>query len=537
MKNEEYFNTERGLNTYQNYLHYDELGDDEEDVSKTPLVGSNFDFSRAKKHLKQEASVALTKDELIHKVLDAALLDPKSGQNRASVDGLLHYMKQAGVKDITRGDIITHAKKMTGLKVSGNMIMTDVKESVNEAVMTPSAMVKLFKNKADWGDMSDQVYVKGNNLVVVDTFFYGREDALNKLIKSWNPSGWYHNYFKNTYGVDTKVVDSFSEFKAEGRHKKITTDGIVGVVLKLTGGQDKPITENKMVNEAASLLKQSNLSSTEYQKAKKLKGFDAKNYKWDSNTQLYRNLKMESVNEATKRSVGKIVNNISKLTDEMKKQAAMYVTVRQKNDAKALAKQLDVLKKLTAEKKRLEAELDSAVMDLEKDVELVATDESVLRSLIRNKIKQNINENLLTEATRSQIGVIDKNGKILSTYVHWDGYPDGVGKTAKKYFNTSDKIKKLLTTDGGYGISSLAPKIDGGNDHTFQQPVKDQTVFYGRDRGEKTGNYIKGDLQSVDKFIKTAGNQSGAEYVYLFNTKDGKWYYADTSSNKELKLL
>ena len=31
----------------------------------------------------------------------------------------------------------------------------------------------------------------------------------------------------------------------------------------------------------------------------------------------------------------------------------------------------------------------------------------------------------LNESTRSQIGVIDRSGNILSTYVHYDGYPKG----------------------------------------------------------------------------------------------------------------
>jgi len=397
MKNEDYFNTNRGLNPFQHYLHYDELGDDEEIVPKTSLRYSAFDFSRAKQQLKKESSVTtLTKDELIHKVLDAALLDPKSGQNRTSIDGLLHYISKAGVTGITKGDIISHAKKMAGIKVSGNMLMTDVKESVSEAIMTPSAMIKIFKNRADWGDMGDHVYTKGSTLVVVDTFYYGEARAMESLQKNWKPGGNYYDYFHKTYGVDIKIIDTFSEVKASGQHKKLTKDGIVGVILKISGGQDKPINEDT-INEVNSLLQHDNLSSAEYQTAKKLQGFNAKDWAWDSNTQLYKKTSNKenmnkSVNESTKRSVGKIVTNISKLTDEMKKQAAMYVTIRQKNDAKALAKQLDILKKLTAEKKRLESELDAAITDLDKDVELVATDESVLRSLVRTKIYEILNK-------------------------------------------------------------------------------------------------------------------------------------------------
>ena len=50
----------------------------------------------------------------------------------------------------------------------------------------------------------------------------------------------------------------------------------------------KPQVEEKYgLKEANNLLKQDALSSSEYQKAKKLKGFDPKNYKWDPNQDLY----------------------------------------------------------------------------------------------------------------------------------------------------------------------------------------------------------------------------------------------------------
>ena len=41
----------------------------------------------------------------------------------------------------------------------------------------------------------------------------------------------------------------------------------------------------------------------------------------------------------------------------------------------------------------------------------------------------------------------------------------------------------------------------------------------------------------IETYIKDAGNKAGAEYVYLYNEKDKKWYYADVYSDKELKLL
>tara|TARA_R100000008_G_scaffold86576_2_gene80266 strand:+ start:11096 stop:11557 length:462 start_codon:yes stop_codon:yes gene_type:complete len=141
----------------------------------------------------------------------------------------------------------------------------------------------------------------------------------------------------------------------------------------------------------------------------------------------------------------------------------------------------------------------------------------------------------INESTRSQIGLIDRNGNIVSTYVHYDGYKSGVGKTAKKYYS-GGKVKQLLKIDKGVGISSLGPKMDGGKGHSFDNQLKGQTVFYGRDRGEKGSYFTKGKINNISKYIDSSKG-SGAEFVYLYNEKDKKWYYADTYKDKELKLL
>ena len=156
--------------------------------------------------------------------------------------------------------------------------------------------------------------------------------------------------------------------------------------------------------------------------------------------------------------------------------------------------------------------------------------ERTLRRLIREEIQ------LLTESTRSQIGYIDKGGRIVSTYVHYDGYPKGVGKIAKNYYG-GGRVKKLLAIDKGAGISVLDKDMNGGPGHTFNNPIEGQTVFYGRDRGEKEKMGLMGKLDDVAKYIKRAASQMDAEYVYLYNEKDGKWYYADTEKDKELRPL
>ena len=55
-----------------------------------------------------------------------------------------------------------------------------------------------------------------------------------------------------------------------------------------------------------------------------------------------------------------------------------------------------------------------------------------------------LKEGLLTEATRSVIGLELPNGKITSVYCHYDGYPEGVGTYLKKYYKSPAVIKKLI---------------------------------------------------------------------------------------------
>ena len=48
---------------------------------------------------------------------------------------------------------------------------------------------------------------------------------------------------------------------------------------------------------------------------------------------------------------------------------------------------------------------------------------------------------------------------------------------------------------------------------------------------------MKGDSKDIESYIKNADRNQGAEYVYLYNMKDKKWYYADTYKDSKLKKL
>ena len=48
--------------------------------------------------------------------------------------------------------------------------------------------------------------------------------------------------------------------------------------------------------------------------------------------------------------------------------------------------------------------------------------------------------------TRSRIG-LQLEGQIISAYHHWDGYPEWLGVTLNKKFNTRELVEELI--DGG----------------------------------------------------------------------------------------
>ena len=94
--------------------------------------------------------------------------------------------------------------------------------------------------------------------------------------------------------------------------------------------------------------------------------------------------------------------------------------------------------------------------------------ESNIEQMVRKVIKEEV-QKLLNEGTRWLVGIEQPNGKITSTYGHYDGYPEWAGKHLKKYYNNPAKAKELLKL-GRSGISSIGKKIKGSKNHSFDNP-------------------------------------------------------------------
>ena len=126
-------------------------------------------------------------------------------------------------------------------------------------------------------------------------------------------------------------------------------------------------------------------------------------------------------------------------------------------------------------------------------------------------------------STNSTIKLIRKDGTETSIYCHWDGYIEHNGVLLQRYYNTPEKIEDLLALGD---ISSLGSKLNPStNSHNFDNPERDVTVAYHRDRGEE--------------FSQSSGEQ---EFNYIFDERKGYWtvirgaYDEDSEAVKLLSL-
>ena len=106
-------------------------------------------------------------------------------------------------------------------------------------------------------------------------------------------------------------------------------------------------------------------------------------------------------------------------------------------------------------------------------------------------------------ATRSRIGLLLETGYVLSVYHHWDGYPEWLGVTLQRKFDTYDLVAEVL--DGG-DVSC----IDSTTDWNLEK-VENHVQYY-NDRGEDTEPRLD---TTVEDYL-----DNGEEYAYLFENNE-----------------
>ena len=123
-------------------------------------------------------------------------------------------------------------------------------------------------------------------------------------------------------------------------------------------------------------------------------------------------------------------------------------------------------------------------------------------------------------ATRGNIGIVNEDGSITAIYVHFDSYPEYVGKILLNHYTTSDIVNGLMDLGD---LSILSENMNPTGPHSFNNPQKGVCLAYGRDRGEQNVDSVK--YEDLGQYEDMAADTL-AEYQYLFD--DGKWMYRCT---------
>ena len=122
-------------------------------------------------------------------------------------------------------------------------------------------------------------------------------------------------------------------------------------------------------------------------------------------------------------------------------------------------------------------------------------------------------------STRSRIGIQLSDGSILSSYHHYDGYPEWLGRILTTHYNAKSLAEELI--DGGDMTSCWT------DERWDDSGVKG---LYGPQYYSARGEDIPPSLDNtLDEYLK-----DGEEYAYIF--KDGEWVCYDTKSWSETYL-
>ncbi len=127
--------------------------------------------------------------------------------------------------------------------------------------------------------------------------------------------------------------------------------------------------------------------------------------------------------------------------------------------------------------------------------------------------------------TRSRIGIELPDHSVVSVYCHWDGYPEGNGKTLVQHYLNREDVEELI--DGG-SMSSLRTRgqwnsnalrdengewISDAAGYLKYEDDREPQPLYHSERGEE----VEVLHSSFDQFIS---GDSMEEYAYMFDLND-----------------
>jgi len=127
-------------------------------------------------------------------------------------------------------------------------------------------------------------------------------------------------------------------------------------------------------------------------------------------------------------------------------------------------------------------------------------------------------------STRARIGILLEDNSILSSYVHWDGYPSYTGAILAKNYTTKEKVSELIDLGD---LSTLKADRDWDNNQIAEGPLS---------YSERGDTEVEPILSKDDfAFVQQTQNCNG-EFAYVFNTVTNQWSCYDLSAGEFVNL-
>jgi len=111
-------------------------------------------------------------------------------------------------------------------------------------------------------------------------------------------------------------------------------------------------------------------------------------------------------------------------------------------------------------------------------------------------------------ATRALVGFITDKPELISTYNHYDGYPENLGKGLESHYAMPEEALKVASM--GY-ISYLDPET-GEIEAKHKEPA---------DRTPLSTDFDEAMMQ-----VAEMGDSYGADYIYIYNVETSDWVHA-----------
>jgi len=111
-------------------------------------------------------------------------------------------------------------------------------------------------------------------------------------------------------------------------------------------------------------------------------------------------------------------------------------------------------------------------------------------------------------ATRALVGFINDKPELISTYNHYDGYPENLGKGLDNHYSMPEEALKVASM--GY-ISYMDPET-GEIEAKHKEPA-DKTL-------------LPNDFQEAMMKVAEMGDSYGADYIYIYNVETSDWVNA-----------